>query len=217
VKFINWHIKNLNKFDEITKFRLICLGIITILLNLYSPVLSEYKYLLDLTINHKLIAASTIIGILSLIQIIGEKFVPYIINNTKFSVIYKWYVILTFLFGISSLLYFYDKKLFIFVDSIIGIFSSIILILYSQVLTNYMSYFHHKSFTKFQNYRTHLLVEASVIGLSLSIFLSFLSNKLNVFVFFFGMMAYCFFLIKNWNKMDKYDFIYLLNLRRSLK
>jgi hypothetical protein len=217
MKFIKWHLKNLNNFDEITKFRLICLAIIMIMLNLYIPVLVEFKYLLNLTIGQKIIAASTIIALINFLQILVEKFIPKIIIKTKFSLIYKSYVIIIFLFGLSSLLYFYNKKIFIFVDSILGILINLVTILYSQVLTNYMSYFYSKDFTKFQNYRTHLIVESSMLGLIISIILSFYSNNLNVILFFIGMMIYSLFLFKNWNIMNKYDFSYLLNLKRSLK
>lgn len=215
---VNYYKNLLKDFDKITRFRLITLGFILIITNLYIPLLTQYKILLELKINNIIIIASSIIAFFSIIRIIGTRFIPFFLKKTKLSVVYKYYVITTILFLNTSFLYYISPKLMIWIDSFIGIFDAIFLQAYSMALTNYMSYFFPKSFTKFQNVRNNIFTESALIGLILNLILGTFFKEIGIIIMvnILGIM-YSLYLLKNINIMNKYDFKYLYNYYKSLK
>jgi len=214
----NYYKNLLKDFDKITKFRLITLGFILIITNLYFPLLTQYKNLLKLQVKDFIIIASSIIAFFSIIRVIGIRFIPYFLKRTKLSMIYKYYIITIILFLNTSFLYYISPKLMIWVDTFIGVINTIILQAYSMALTNYMSYFYPESFTKFQNVRNNIFTEGALIGLILNFIIGTCYKETGIIITInIFSVLYTLYLLKNLNIMNEIDFKYLYNYHKSLK
>jgi len=217
MKFINFHIKKLNKFDEVTKIRLILLAAILILISLITPVISSLYYLLNIKFDNYIIESVTIISAIGFLKNIGLKFIKHIMNNISFSNIYKILIGFDILWGFSSLLYFYNPVYFIWVDSIISMIHATFLMAFSNSLSNYMTYFNADKYTMFQNYRNDLMSEFTILGMVLSIIFTLISIKLDIMMFFIGIILLAFYQIKFIKVFEKYDFKYMLRYKRAMK
>jgi len=210
---IKYHIKKLKQFDEITKYRLIMLGLITLSVEMILPVLSQFYYLL----KFNTIEAASIIAFFSILKKIGQKLVKYIMNNFSFSKIFLIIIIFDFLWTIGTSFYFINKALMAWFDLIIGTLQLPFIIAFSMNLNNYIMFFYKNSYVNFQNYKNDVLAESALIGLLLSFSLSLFSLKLVVFLFMFLMICVFIFQINIYNKFKKYDFKYMYNYKKFQK
>lgn len=208
---VRYHIKNLKQFDELTRFRLISLGIITFLLQLFIPIVTEFKgKYLFLIINNKVITAATIIAIIGILKTILEKFIPYLLNKTKISNIFKMKIFVDILITLSFIIFFINPHLFTWIDSILTVINTILVISLSITLTNYISFFQNHSFPKFQNYRLQVLTESTLIGLIISAILSTIDIKLNLILSIILYSIFILYQIKYIKKFEEYDFKYMI-------
>jgi len=218
INFINFHIKNLNKFDEITRIRLIVMGISFFIMEMFIPIVTEFKgKFLYIEFNNKIIYPATIIAILGIAKTIAEKGIPYLLDHTSFVAIFKLKITIEVLMLFSLFLFFIDKRFFVFVDSIMGILLSIVIIIYSSTLTNYISFFHNTNFANFQNYRFHLIAETTLVGLSTSALLSYIDKNLNII---FAIILFTFLIIYEIRKIEsfkKMNFRYMFMYHKNKK
>ena len=219
IGFIKFHIKNLKSFDEITRVRLMTMGIAFFVMELFIPVVTEFKgkYLYININSHSVIYPATIIAVLGIAKTILEKFIPYILDKISFVSIFKFKIFVDCLTLFSLFLFFIDKKFFTFVDSIIGIILSITIIIYSTTLSNYISFFYNKNFANFQNYRIHLIAETTLFGLSFSALLSYINIAFNIV---FAIILFIFLIIyqtRNIKFFKQANFKYMLNYRKNKK
>jgi len=210
---IKYHIKKLKIFDEITKYRLILLGLITIAVEMILPVLSQYYYLLKINT----IEAASIIALFSILKKIGQKLVKYIMNNFSFSKIFLIIIIFDFLWTIGTSFYFINKNIMIWLDLIIGTIQLPFIIAFSMNLNNYIMFFYKNSYVNFQNYKNDVLAESALLGLILSFSLSLISLKLIIILFLIIMSCVFIFQINIYNKFKKYDFKYMYNYKKFQK
>ena len=216
IGFIKYHIKRLNKFDEITKFRLLLLAYILIIIEIIMPVLGQLKHLLS--IDKYQIEAATIIALFSMLATFGQKIVKYIQKTTSFSNIYRTLVVFDILWALSSLTYFINPVLMIWIDSILALIHGTFQIAFTQSLNNYITYFKNENYTNFQNYRNDIVSEFALIGTLLSIIISYLGGiEWNIIVFSISMLMFNMFQIRNWNIFEKYDFKYMLRYHKNLR
>ena len=213
IGIFRYHIKNLNEFDEITAFRLKILAFINILFAFIGPILAQYYNLLSVLT----FAAATIIAMFGILKTIGEKFVKFINDTTSFSKLFLIISILDLLYATSILIYFISPRYMIWVEMIIGTIHLPFFLAYSNALNNFINYFHHNSFTKFQNYRTNLNAESSLIGLILAIVLTMISIKLTIIVFSIGLFSLSIYQFFKYKMFKKYDFKYMWHYKHNSK
>ena len=216
VGLINYHKKKLNQFDYITKIRLILLTNIIILMEIITPIYSQYYYILGIGA----IPAATIIAMFDFIKTIFIKLVKKIMLNISFSNIYKILMFMDLAWAITVLTYFLDPQkpiVMLWVDLILGIIQTPFSIAFGNGLNNYINYFYSNLYSKFQNYRMDILAEAGILGLILSIVLSYISIKLAIVIFSIGMFINFLFQLKTLKEFKKYDFKYMYRYKKSLK
>jgi hypothetical protein len=210
---LKFHIKRLNYFDEITRFRLILLAIITFLMEIIFPVMSQFYGHL----SFGSLEAATIIGIFAFFKQVGAKLVNYILNRFSFSKLFLIVVILDLLWVISTITFFINPIYMIWGDMIISTIQIPFIWAFSTALSNYINYFYPDDFTMFQNYRNDLMAEVGIAGIIFSIILTYISLKVTVIVFEIGMLITFIFQIKYYKRFKKYDFRYMYRYKKSLK
>ena len=217
IGFIKFHQKHLKRFNEIIRFRLIVLGYINILMSFLYPVMAQFYSLLKLTVNDIVIHSATIIAIFGIIKTFGEKTVKLISDKMSFSSIFVSIVILDILITIGIGFFYISPKYMIWIDMILSAIQFPFFIAYSNSLNNYINYFYPKDLTNFQNYRADLNAETRLLGLILSVILTFISIKIAVGVFVIGMISLSLWQLKYINMFKKYDFRYMINYYKSKK
>lgn len=219
MKFFKFHIENIKSFDEIIRTRLITMGIAFFIMELFIPVVAEFKgkYLYININTHNLIYPATIIAVLGIIKTILEKFIPSILDKISFVNIFKLKIFVDLLTLLTLFLFFINKQIFTFAESIMSIFLGITIIIYSTTLSNYISFFHNKDFANFQNYKIHLIAETTLLGLSVSALLSYINITLNIVLAISLFAILIIYQIKNIVFFEKVNFKYMLNYHKNKK
>jgi hypothetical protein len=215
LNLLRFHTKRIRKFDDITQIRLILLGFITILLEIIFPILGQYYGHLKITINDILIQSATIIAFFSFLKQIGMKIVKFIMDNFSFSNVFKIMILTDTLWVLGTSLFFVDPIYMLWSDLLIGTIQLPFFISFSNMLNNYITYFYNEKFTFFQEYKNELLAESGIVGLLLSMTLTFISIKLAISIFIVGMIGVIFFQIKSIHKFKKEDFKYMYKYKKS--
>ena len=215
MKIIQYHIDNLNKFDEITKFRLIITGLTNVLFTFLYPILAGYYNLLEIKVGDVLFVSATIIAMFSILKTLGMKFVKYISDKISFSNIFLICIIMDILLGIEITLYFVSIKLTIWVEMILSVMQIPFTIAYNNSLNNYINYFYKSSLTNYQNYRTDLSAESSLLGLVLASITTLFSIKLAIIIFIVGILLLSMYQLKYYKVFKKYDFKYMLRYHKA--
>lgn len=215
--FIRFHKKRLKKFDEITKFRLIVLAYINILMAFIWPIMVQFYSYLEVNINDFIIHTATIISVFGILKTFGEKMVKTISNNFSFSRIFLIIIILDVFMGIGILFYFVSIKTMLWIDLCISTIQLPFFLAYSNSLNNYLTYFQKEDFTFFQNYRADLNAETRLLGLILAGIITLLSIKIAILIFVCGILILSVYQFSYYKMFKKYDFKYLLNYKRNLK
>jgi len=215
---INYHKRNLQSFNEVTRFRLVVLMVILIIIEVTFPSITQLQGTYLHIHNWEVIPATIIAGF-GIIKLILQKFGKRVLKTTKPSVIFKAYVIISSFWMPSLFLYFYDPTLMIWVYSILGIIDGFIMFVYSTTISNFMVYFEHDKYTKFQNYRNDILTELGLIGAILSFVISYFFGIGGVILFTNCTVGtfFMYYTIKNYNLLDTYDFAYMMKYHRGLR
>ena len=215
IGFIKFHQKNLRKFDEITRFRLIILGFINVLFAFFFPIMAQYYSLLELNVNDIIIHSATIIAIFGIIKTFGQKMVKTISDKMSFSSIFLTIIILDIIMSIGVGMYYVSPKIMIWVDMVVGAIQLPFYMTYSNALNNYITYFYKETFTNFQNYKADLDAESRLLGLILAGILTFISVKLAIGVFVVGMILLSLWQLRYYSMFKKYDFRYMYNYYKN--
>ena len=213
--YIGNHKKEFKSFSEITKVRLVGLIIFLFIINLHSPIVVALKGIYLSIFN---LSPATIIAILSILSIIIVRLVPFIMKKIKLSNLYKLGILFDIMFTISSFTYFYSPALFVWLESIIGIFNVALFISISNTYSNFIHYFEPENYTSFQNYRTILIAEIELLALLLSAFLTgFFSYTFSIMFIILISIGLIIYQVKKISLFEEYDFAYMLRYHRDLK
>jgi hypothetical protein len=184
----------IEKFDEVTKFRLYCAFIFSLSLGLISPVLANLKGLLPVFLISLFFIADKLA--MKLNDVIDKKF--------NIDEIYKLGIIINLFYYISTSLYFYDKFIMILLDSIIAVIDFAIFSVYSIKLNVYLTDNYPKMMSDFQKIRNGIWADGMLIGLAITTTISyFFGNDVIVVLFLIIFTYYMFILIKNFNFYKK--------------
>jgi len=217
INLIKFHRKRLTQFDEITRIRLILLAWVSILTALIIPVISSLYYLLSIHFDNYIIESATILSIIAFIENFGLKLVKKVMNTFSFSNIFLILIFFDIIWGFIGLLWFYDKTLFVWFDSILVMVHAVFVMAFGYSLNNYITYFHNEKYTLFQEYRNDLMAEASIIGTALSVILNGISTKIDILFFSGGIFILAFYQFKYLKIFKKYDFRYMYRYMKSRK
>jgi len=157
----------LKDFDKITRFRLINGFWFALILGLTSPVFSHLKGLLAVSILSAIVIGS---------QLIMKTHDWW---DKKFTIaqIYKFGIFLNIAFCLSTALYFYDKKLMILLDSILGVLELGIYGVYSIKLNDFISQKYPETFRDFQKVKNAVWADGMLLGLILTMIISYFFNE----------------------------------------
>ena len=207
----------MEQFDEVTRFRLTLVALMSLLYAPIFPILTQYSYLMELNINNIFIPAATFIGLFAFIRTFSARYNEKILDKLTFSSIFKALIIIDILTVFGLLTYFISPKLMVFIDSIVGTANAILMISYRTAINNYMTYFYNQDYTRMQNFMIKVYSDSQSIGLVLGALITFISVKFAIVFFSIGIIAVVIWESKYVKKFEKYDFLYMLHYRRNLK
>ena len=181
----------LDTFDPITRFRLINAFIFGIGFHLILPVL--------LDLRGELLTAAVITFIL-IMTTLSVKTNNYLVENLTLSEIYKVGLVSHLFFFGTAFMYFYDKLLFVYLDSFFAIIEMAIFSAYSIKLTNYLSDNYPEKMSEFQVFRNSIIADATLIGLAIVWLTStFNGNDLSIIVFLVFNFGFTIWMMYHWN------------------
>ncbi len=149
-------LKKFNKFDRVSKFRLINSFLVAIAMSLIAPIM--------ITLKGTLLFA-WIISMLAVAQMLAVKTNDYMVNNFTISNLYQMGVLLHFAIIIGTSLYFYSPLLMVWIDSVIVILEVAIFSAYSIVLNNHITDNYPKDMKNFQIVRNSSWADGALLGL----------------------------------------------------
>jgi len=188
---INRTFKQINSFDEITTFRLTNSFIVAIGFTAIVPVLTSLKGTLLLP---------WVIGLISIVNTISIKTNEIIVHSFSVDELYKTSVIIHIALIFSTLIYFYNPTIMIYLDSLLSIIETAFLSSYSIALNNYIAKHIPKSMSSFQINRNSIYANGSLLGLFVStLTLYFFSIDYVIYLFLFLNIAFGIWLVNNWN------------------
>ena len=104
---------------------------------------------------------------------------------------------------LGSLTYFYDKLLFVYLDSFLGIAEAAIFSAYSIKLDVHMTDRHPSDVSKFKVFRNSLYADAILIGLSMVWASSLIGgNDASIMIFIFFNTFFLMWMFYNWNLIE---------------
>ena len=181
-------------FDKVTQFRLINAFIFGISFNLILPVL------MDLRGELLTPAMITFILILTTLSVKANKYLV----NFSLSDLYKIGVISHFFFFGAGFIYFWDKLLFVYVDSFFAIFEVAIFSTYRIKLDAHLATNYASTVKDFQVFRNTTFADATLIGLGIVWFTSYFSgNSLSMIVFLIFNLGFMSWMVYSWNYIDR--------------
>ena len=207
----------MEQFDEVTKFRVMLVSLMSLLYAPIFPILTQYSYLMEVKFNNILIPAATIIGMFTFIGTFSARYNEKILNTLTFSGLFKALIIIDSITVIGLLTYFISPRLMVFIDSIVGVVNGILMISYRTAINNYMTYFHKEDYTRMQNFMVKIYSDAQSLGLLLGMLITFLSVKIAILFFSVGIAMVVLWELKYVALFEKYDFLYMLHYKRNLK
>ena len=209
--------ETMGQFDEVTRFRLTLVALMSLLYAPIFPILTQYSYLMELNINNIFIPAATIIGLFAFIRTFSARYNEKILDKLTFSGIFKGLIIVDIITVFGLLTYFISPKLMVFIDSIVGIANAILMISYRTAVNNYMTYFHRQDYTRMQNFMIKIYSDSQSVGLILGALITFISVKFAIVFFSIGITSVVLWELKYVKRFEKYDFLYMLHYRRNLR
>ena len=188
---IKKYFEKFNKFDEVTRFRLINAFALAAGMNLLYPVLTQLKgeYL-----------AAWIISSFMIIETLAVKTNRYFIDNFSLDSIYKLSCLAHINFTVVACLYFYDKNVMVYADMIAAILDVSVFSAFSIMLTNYLTDNFPENMSEFQIVRNSVWADGILIGLSLVTAITFFfGNDYAIIAFLIFNTSFSTWLVKNWN------------------
>lgn len=180
-----------NKFDDVTRFRLINSFVLAAGMNLLYPVLADLK-------GEYLVA--WIISAFMIIETLAVKTNRYFIDNFSLDSIYKISVIAHVNFTVVALFYFWNPLYMIYADMVAAIVDVTIFSAFSIMLTNYLTDNYPESMSEFQIIRNSVWADGILIGLtSVTLITFFFGNSYAIIAFLIFNTLFSAWLIKNWN------------------
>lgn len=194
---ITRYINQFNKFDRVTRFRLINAFLIAAGMNLLYPVLADLKgeYL-----------TAWIISAFMIIETLAAKTNRYFIDNFSLSRMYKISVFAHINFTLVAALYFWNPLYMIYGDMIAAIVDVSVFSAFSIMLTNYLTDNFPESMNEFQIVRNSIWADGILIGLSIVTAVTyFFGNSVAIILFIIFNVCFSGWLIKNWKFYDNVE------------
>ena len=191
---ITKYFNQFNKFDKVTRFRLINAFIIAAGMNLLYPVLADLK-------GEYLVA--WIISAFMIIETIAVKTNRYFIDNFSLSTMYKISIFAHINFTLVAGLYFWNPLYMIYGDMIAAIIDVSIFSAFSIMLTNYLTNNYPESMNEFQIVRNSIWADGILVGLTtVTTITYFFGNSVAIILFIIFNICFSSWLIWNWKFYD---------------
>ena len=188
--YLSTKLNNFLEFDEITRFRLINAFLFGIGFNLILPILLDLRGEL---------LSSTFITFILIVTTLSVKTNIYLVKLQKEN-LYKLGIFAHLIFLLGALTYYYDKLLFVYVDSFIGIIEVAIFSAYSIKLDVYLTNNYPKDVKKFQVFKNSNYADATLIGLFIVWITSYIGgNDYSVLAFVIFNIGFTAWMFYNWN------------------
>lgn len=191
---ITKYLNQFNKFDRVTRFRLINAFVIAAGMNLLYPVLGDLKgeYL-----------AAWIISTFMIIETLAVKTNRYFIDNFSLSQVFKLSIFAHINFTLVASLYFWDPLYMIYGDMIAAIIDVSIFSAFSIMLTNYLTDNYPESMNEFQIVRNSIWADGILLGLiTVTGVTYFFGNSIAIICFIIFNIIFSGWLIWNWKFYD---------------
>ena len=183
-----------NKFDEVTRFRLINSFVLAAGMNLLYPVLADLK-------GEYLVA--WIISAFMIIETLAVKTNRYFVDNFSLSLIYKLSIIAHINFTLVAGLYFWNPLYMIYGDMIAAILDVSIFSAFSIMLNNYLTNNYPESMNEFQIVRNSIWADGILLGLfTVTAITYFFGNSVAIILFIIFNICFSSWLICNWKFYD---------------
>ena len=183
-----------NKFDKVTRFRLINAFIIAAGMNLLYPVLADLK-------GEYLVA--WVISAFMIIETLAVKTNRYFVDNFSLSLIYKLSIIAHINFTLVAGLYFWNPLYMIYGDMIAAILDVSIFSAFSIMLNNYLTNNYPESMNEFQIVRNSIWADGILVGLTtVTTITYFFGNSVAIILFIIFNICFSSWLIWNWKFYD---------------
>lgn len=194
---ITRYFNQFNKFDKVTRYRLINAFLIAAGMNLLYPVLADLK-------GEYLVA--WVISAFMIIETLAVKTNRYFIDNFSLSKIYKLSIFAHINFTVVAGLYFWNPLYMIYGDMIAAIIDVSIFSAFSIMLTNYITNNYPESMNEFQIIRNSIWADGILLGLVIVTGITyFFGNSIAIGVFLVFNILFSSWLIWNWNFYDNID------------
>ena len=180
-----------NKFDRVTRYRLINAFLIAAGMNLLYPVLADLK-------GEYLVA--WVISAFMIIETLAVKTNRYFIDNFSLDSIYKLSVFAHINFTLVAAFYFWNPLYMIYADMIAAIFDVTIFSAFSIMLTNYLTENYPESMSEFQIVRNSIWADGILLGLiTVTLITFFFGNSVAIICFMIFNICFSAWLVWNWN------------------
>ena len=188
------YLKQFNKFDKVTKFRLTNAFLIAAGMNLLYPVLADLK-------GEYLVA--WVISAFMIIETLAVKTNRYFVDNFSLSLIYKLSIIAHINFTLVAGLYFWNPLYMIYGDMIAAILDVSIFSAFSIMLNNYLTNNYPESMNEFQIVRNSIWADGILLGLfTVTAITYFFGNSVAIILFIIFNICFSSWLICNWKFYD---------------
>lgn len=191
---ITKYFNQFNKFDMVTRYRLINAFIIAAGMNLLYPVLADLK-------GEYLVA--WIISAFMILETLAVKTNRYFTENFSLSKIYKLSIFAHINFTIVASLYFWNPLYMIYGDMVAAIVDVSIFSAFSIALNNYLTNNYPESMNEFQIVKNSIWADGILIGLfTVTTITYFFGNSVAIVVFLIFNVLFSSWLIWNWKFYD---------------
>lgn len=183
-----------NKFDKVTRYRLINAFMIAAGMNLLYPVLADLK-------GEYLVA--WVISAFMILETLTVKTNRFFTENFNISQIYKLSVFAHVNFTFVAAFYFWNPLYMIYASMISAIIEVTIFSVFSIMLTNYLTNNYPESIGEFQIIRNSIWADGILIGLfTVTVVTYFFGNSVAIILFIIFNICFSSWLIWNWKFYD---------------
>lgn len=185
--------KELDSFDEITRFRIINAIAVLFGLNLLIPVINDLRGEL---------LTSSVIAVMMIGTTLAVKANQYIVR-WDMTLVYKLGIIFHLLLTLATGLYFYDSMSYIYLNAVLGIIEISIFTSYSIQLDEHLAKTAPETVGRFKVYINSRKADSILLGLGITASMTFFLGVTSVFIIFIiynGLFSI--WLMKNWHFFD---------------
>jgi len=188
---------NINKFDRISRFRLINAIAYSLALGLVAPILVTLKGIYFTTF---------VISLFMVANQLTVKFNRYLTDNLTLSQFHKIGTIIHFLYLISFSIYFFSPVIMIYFDSSVVIIETMLFSAFSIVLDEHIAKNYPSDFKEFKIVRNNYWTDSHLLGLGLiSLITSYFSMNVAIALNLCYNILFSLWLFYNWHFFDKED------------